>query len=60
MKTVSNLNVNFSLALTGVFQIVALLALVAVAVAGPISPDANAIVLKHDSDNLGLDNYRYE
>jgi len=41
-------------------QVFALLALVAVAVAGPINPEQNAIVLKNDSDNIGLDNYRYE
>lgn len=41
-------------------QVFALLALVAVAVAGPVNSDRNAIVLKNDSDNIGLDNYRYE
>lgn len=41
-------------------QVFALLALVAVAVAGPVNRDENAIVLKNDNNNVGLDNYRYE
>ncbi|XP_050315085.1 flexible cuticle protein 12-like [Anthonomus grandis grandis] len=39
--------------------VIALFALVAVAVAGPVSPDAAAQVLKSDVDNIGVGQYQY-
>lgn len=41
------------------FQIIAFAALVAVAVAAPQNRDADAVVLKYDSDNIGVDGYNF-
>lgn len=43
-----------------VFQIIAFAALIAVALAAPQNPaDRDAVVLKYDSDNIGIDGYNY-
>lgn len=39
--------------------IVALAALLAVALAAPVDPDQTAQILRYDSDNIGVDGYKF-
>lgn len=51
---------NGSLTNSILLQIVVFVALLAVALAAPADDSANAQILKYDSENIGIDGYRFE
>lgn len=51
---------NGSLTNSILLQIVVFVTLLAVALAAPADDSANAQILKYDSENIGIDGYRFE